>query len=405
MCYSTGDMTKWGGPLFVAALAGVIALWRSRRRGLLGTLLVPLVASFAAFVVARVWAADRFVLVLLPVYAVLIGIGAASVVRAVAARGPALRVALAVVGVVLLAVGALRIYHFNQGFETPSQDYKGISAAATATGVPVVYTDDPPNFNYGLRWYVGRKLDYLSPPKLARQLCLGPAPLAFIQHIGRLTAYEANCLAHRFAAAEDFHGGILRLWLIQTPGAPIAARQARGAAAPVRPAIIRPHPLGVGGSCRPTAAVAPAPGVAVPGSALTVSLGPGFRVTIKPQSVRIVHNVPSAAPSKPFTAAGGALLALTLTVTDVGRAKIAAIDALKGLVVADASGHHWQLADSVCDDISNSYAAQSRAPVSPSTVLAPGEVGTTGAVYAVPAGTRFALESRTGEYIRLKLSR
>jgi hypothetical protein len=225
MCFSSGQLAEWGGPLFLAALAAIVELWGLRRRGILGALLIPLAGSFALFAVGSVWAADRFVLVLFPAYTMLAAVGAASIVHALD-RGVVLRGALAVAGALLLGQGALRIYHFNQRFEPPSQDYKAVGVAYRASGVPVIFSDGRPSDSFGLQWYIGRRLVYLSPAALQDQLCNRTGALAFIQHYRPITPTEAACLARRHAAVEDFRGGVLRLWLVQSPGLPSVSAKA-----------------------------------------------------------------------------------------------------------------------------------------------------------------------------------
>jgi hypothetical protein len=118
-------------------------------------------------------------------------------------------------------------------------------------------------------------------------------------------------------------------------------------------------------------------------------------------SAKVVGSIPSATPGNPFKAAGGELLALKLRVADVGRAGIVAIDAMKAFSIADTSGRLWQLTDTSCKGISASYAAKIGAPMSPNTVLVSGEAGTTAGVYAVPSGSGFKFESKSGQYVPL----
>jgi 4-amino-4-deoxy-L-arabinose transferase-like glycosyltransferase len=222
-CYTTARLAKWGWVLFLPALAGIVALWYWRRRGLLGLILCSLLGSFALIIVAQITVHDRFTLFLLPIYALLSAIGAAAAINAVALRGFP-RPVLALAGVAALTFGAYRIYEFNQIIhDGPANDFSGLEDAFKGSGVPYAVTNLPPSYNYGLRWYFGKQVVYETPTDLPSVLCRRGATLAFIQGVLPLTATELRCLRRRHPSAEDFPGGgatLLRLWLVRAPGQP-----------------------------------------------------------------------------------------------------------------------------------------------------------------------------------------
>ncbi len=221
-CLSPAKAAFPDAPLLICAILGVIALWWRRRRGLLGCLLVALVGGFALPTLARSYVAPRFVLYLLPAYALLAAVGIAAVLTWAAHRRIASKPTLAAVALAVLIFGGLRMYEVNESWgQRPGIDYRGMADAFAGTGIPHAVTNAPPNVAYGLTYYLGSKVSYAKPALLRAELCANSAPFAFVQLAFPITSEERNCLAARGASSLDFHGSgnqLLRLWVIQSPG-------------------------------------------------------------------------------------------------------------------------------------------------------------------------------------------
>jgi SAM-dependent methyltransferase/4-amino-4-deoxy-L-arabinose transferase-like glycosyltransferase len=221
-CQPLANVTRWDAPLFALALLGSFMLWRRQRRGILGCLLVTLVGGFALLTIARVYAADRFVLYLLPAYALLAAVGIGALLTGAARRALAPRPALLTIALATLAFGALRMNGVNEHWNQRSPvDYRGMADAFTGSGLAHAITNAPPNVADGLAYYLGSKVSYAPPATLQRELCANDAPFAFIQLHFAITPAEETCLITRHASSLDFHGGgdqLLRLWLVQAPG-------------------------------------------------------------------------------------------------------------------------------------------------------------------------------------------
>jgi len=221
-CYPATTAARLDLPLLVLAALGVLALWWRRRRGLLGCLLVTLLGAFALPAIARVYVTDRFVLYLLPAYALLAAIGLGAIFTEVARRTRAPRPALATIALALLVFGALRMNQVNERWnQRPPLDYRGMADAFVGSGIARAVTDAPPNVADGLAYYLGTKVSYAPPAALQRELCSNSTPFAFIQLHFAISPSERACLTARHASGLDFHGGgdqLLRLWLVQAPG-------------------------------------------------------------------------------------------------------------------------------------------------------------------------------------------
>jgi SAM-dependent methyltransferase/4-amino-4-deoxy-L-arabinose transferase-like glycosyltransferase len=233
-CYGSGKTLGLDAPLLILAILGALALWWRRRRGVLACLLVVLVGGFALPTVARIYAANRFVLYLLPAYALLAAAGIGAIADAASRRRVAPRPVLAAAALALLIFGALRLNHVNEHWnQHPPVDYKGMSDAFLGSGVAHAVTNAPPRVADGLAYYLGGKVSYAPPAVLERELCTDGAPFAFIQLHFSITPAERSCLSERHASSLDFQGGgdqLLRLWLIQSPGeSRFAARVTGGA--------------------------------------------------------------------------------------------------------------------------------------------------------------------------------
>jgi O-antigen/teichoic acid export membrane protein/SAM-dependent methyltransferase len=221
-CLSPAKAALPDAPLLICAILGVVALWWRRRRGLLGCLLVALVGGFALPTLARSYVAPRFVLYLLPAYALLAAVGIAAVLTWAARRRIASKSALAALALAALIFGGLRMYEVNESWgQRPGIDYRGMADAFAGTGIPHAVTNAPPNVAYGLTYYLGSKVSYAKPALLREELCGSSAPFAFVQLAFAITPEERNCLVARGASSLDFHGSgnqLLRLWVIQSPG-------------------------------------------------------------------------------------------------------------------------------------------------------------------------------------------
>jgi MYXO-CTERM domain-containing protein len=221
-CQPSATKARWDAPLLVLAVLGALTLWRRRRRGVLGCLLATLVGSFALLAIARVYAADRFVLYLLPAYALLAAIGLGALFTGAARRSLAPKPALATIALAVLVFGVLRVNQVNEHWnQHPPVDYRGMADAFIGSGIPHAITNAPPNVADGLAYYLGSKVSYAPPTTLQRELCANSAPFAFVQLHLAITPAEEACLIARHASSLDFHGGgdqLLRLWLVQAPG-------------------------------------------------------------------------------------------------------------------------------------------------------------------------------------------
>jgi hypothetical protein len=231
-CHALTRAALPDAPLLICAVIGALALWWRRRRGLLGCLLVTLVGGFALPTLARAYVADRFVLYLLPAYALLAAVGIGALAQWAARRRIAPKPVLAALALALLIFGGLRIYALNERWgQHPSIDYRGLGDAFAVSGIGHAVTNAPPNVAYGLAYYLGAKVSYAGPAALRAALCGGSAPLAFAQLAFAITAEERACLAARGASSLDFHGSgsqLLRLWLIRSPGLPQFAQRVAG---------------------------------------------------------------------------------------------------------------------------------------------------------------------------------
>ena len=220
-CHTLAHAALPDAPLLICAIIGAIALWSRRRRGLLGCMLVALVGGFALPTLARSYVADRFVLYLLPAYALLAAIGIATALRWAARRRIAPKPVLAGLALAVLIFGGMRLYAINERWgQHPSIDYRGLGDAFAGTGIGHAVTNAPPNVAYGLAYYLGSKVSYAQPAALRAELCGSSTPFAFVQLAFAITAEERNCLMARGASSLDFHGNSnqpLRLWLIQSP--------------------------------------------------------------------------------------------------------------------------------------------------------------------------------------------
>jgi SAM-dependent methyltransferase/4-amino-4-deoxy-L-arabinose transferase-like glycosyltransferase len=221
-CRPAAKVELWDAPLLLLALVGAFALWRHRRRGLLGCLLAALVGGFALPMIGRVYVADRFVLYLLPAYALLAAVGIAAIATEAARRRVASKATLAAIALIVLIYGGLRMYHVNEHWnQHPPLDYKGMADAFVGSGIDHAVTNSPPNVSDGLTYYLGDRVSYAPPGALERDLCSAGAPFAFVQLHFAITPAEESCLLARHASSLDFHGGgdqVLRLWLVQATG-------------------------------------------------------------------------------------------------------------------------------------------------------------------------------------------
>jgi ubiquinone/menaquinone biosynthesis C-methylase UbiE/4-amino-4-deoxy-L-arabinose transferase-like glycosyltransferase len=221
-CYSSGKLALFDAPMLIFAILGGVALWRWRRRGILGCLLVTLIGGFALPTLTRTYAAERFVLYLLPTYALLAAVGIAALFGAAAHRKLAPKPALLAIAVVLLFVGTLRIYDVNQRWgETPEIDYRGLADAVLGSGVAHAVTNAPPSVADGLAYYLGKRVSFSPPATLQKQLCGSSVPFEFVQLHYPIPVAEERCLEARGGSSLDFNGRsdqVLRLWLIQAPG-------------------------------------------------------------------------------------------------------------------------------------------------------------------------------------------
>jgi SAM-dependent methyltransferase/4-amino-4-deoxy-L-arabinose transferase-like glycosyltransferase len=221
-CAPAAETARWDAPLLVLAMVGALALWWRRRRGVLGCLLVTLVGGFAIPTIAHVYAADRFVLYLLPAYALLAAVGLGALFTEAARRSLAPRPLLATIALATLVFGTLRLNQVNERWNHhPPVDYKGMADAFMGSGIAHVVTNAPPNVANGLTYYLGSKVSYAPPATLRKDLCGSSVPFAFAQLSFAITPAEEACLLARHASSLDFHGGgsdLLRLWLVQAPG-------------------------------------------------------------------------------------------------------------------------------------------------------------------------------------------
>jgi ubiquinone/menaquinone biosynthesis C-methylase UbiE/4-amino-4-deoxy-L-arabinose transferase-like glycosyltransferase len=221
-CLAPAKAAYPDAPLFICALLGALALWRRRRRALLGCLLVVLVGGFALPTLARSYVAPRFVLYLLPAYALLAAAGIGAVFTWVARRRLVSRQALVAVALAALTFGALRLYEVNERWgQHPPIDYRAAADAFAGSGIAHAITNAPSNVNYGLAYYFGGRISYVNPATLREELCSKSAPFAFVQLAFAITPRERECLVARGASSLDFHGSgdqLLRLWLVESPG-------------------------------------------------------------------------------------------------------------------------------------------------------------------------------------------
>ncbi len=221
-CQPLAKAVWWDVPLLALVALGGLALWRGRRRGVLGCLLVTLVGSFGLLTITRVYAADRFVLFLLPAYALLAAIGLGALVSEAARRSLAPKPALAAIALAALMFGVLRINQVNEHWnQHPPADYRGMADAFIGSGIAHAITNAPLNVADGLQYYLGSKISYAPPSVLQQELCANAAPFAFVQLHFAITPAEEACLIERHASSLDFHGGgdqLLRLWLVQASG-------------------------------------------------------------------------------------------------------------------------------------------------------------------------------------------
>jgi 4-amino-4-deoxy-L-arabinose transferase-like glycosyltransferase len=221
-CAPAAKTARSDAPLLVLAILGALTLWWRRRRGVLGCLLVTLVGGFAIPTIARVYVADRFVLYLLPAYALLAAVGLGAIVTGAARRSLAPKPLLVTIALATLVFGTLRLTQVNERWNHhPPVDYKGMADAFVGSGIAHVVTNAPPNVANGLTYYLGSKVSYAPPAALREDLCGSSVPFAFVQLSFAITPAEEACLLSRHASSLDFHGGggdLLRLWLVQAPG-------------------------------------------------------------------------------------------------------------------------------------------------------------------------------------------
>jgi hypothetical protein len=136
------------------------------------------------------------------------------------------------------------------------------------------------------------------------------------------------------------------------------------------------------------------------GAAISQQLAPGFRVSEQVVAAKALQSIPRPAGGLPLRVRGASFVVLTLRLDNLGPAAIRAIDAAGGFLVRDSRGRLWALAPA-CRGISVVYAKETGSRPSPNTVLGPGSVVTTVAVYAIAHQAAVALENRDGQYITL----
>lgn len=197
-CFQGSDFVRFALPGLVLAALGAAALWRSHGWRLVVILAVPMLVTFTPLAVTGALVADRFLLHLLPVAAVLMAAAIAAIASAVGRVRP-LRPVLVVLGSLLALFGVTRILDLTSRWTaTPYENTKLVAQVANGSGIrPVVTNSDR---SAGIRFYVGADLEVRQIADLEALFCDRRASFTYIDYPVRSDRPNTDCLYQRGAA-------------------------------------------------------------------------------------------------------------------------------------------------------------------------------------------------------------
>jgi hypothetical protein len=292
--------------------------------------------------------------------------------------------------------------------DVPIENFKGAAALVQGTGIKHVLAG--PAYAREWRWYLGREVTLLPLGALAKEFCSASGPLVYLEYLyGRSPRYanwaDTRCLIQRGAVRIPVRQRLKAepaVWVVPAASRPPLSQAAASAALIARASKpLTPPSTTV---CGLSQVAGPVGKERTRGDTLTQYLGAGFGVSEQLLAARVVKSIRRETGGSPVRVAGAELAALTLRVRNIGHGSLRAIDAATGFFVRDAGGRSWQLSP-ICRGVSSIYAADTKIPLAPNSVLAHGKVGVTVALYPVPVGeTRLYLETAAGRAVRLPIS-
>jgi hypothetical protein len=196
---ATGIPLPIGAAVFWAiAGLGLVDLSRRDDRLLAGTLLAPLLVTYASLAALRLQYVPRFVSYLLLPAALLLASGLVAAGRRAASRLPAsvhglARILLLAATLGIVADGARLALDWSR---TPLETYREALALARRTGLGDVVVNS--RFSAGFEWYRGGlRLFFPDPDTLSALLCRRDLRFVFVDYPLYGRPYDATCLEQR----------------------------------------------------------------------------------------------------------------------------------------------------------------------------------------------------------------
>jgi hypothetical protein len=202
------------------AAAGAALLWRSGERMLCALLIAPLLLSYTALTIARVFVEPRFVSFLVLHTLVLAACGVIGLIALMPARWAS--AALAAGATVAAAFAVLHtVRAADQLHDLPSENFKEAAAVARREGASQVLTDSPRP--QGLQYYLGTdNVVQLPADQLQELFCTSRKPLVYVNQpfrgAGEPPPADVSCLRRRHArmvrVRQRERGGHLDVWAL-----------------------------------------------------------------------------------------------------------------------------------------------------------------------------------------------
>jgi hypothetical protein len=216
-CFTGVELLIYGAPVAILVAIGVAGLWRRGERGLLLTLGIPPLFTFAVLTAARFFVADRFVSYLLFYVLVLAAVGLVTIASALP-RVRVVRGAAGALGVVVALIAAQRLLDLNsQWVATPFENPKLVASVIEATDTDRVLTNSTrtPIFDF----YLGpQRVEDRSTAELQQLFCSLTSSFVYIDHPLRSEPADTSCLQRRGASrvrvTQRGRGGRIDVWVV-----------------------------------------------------------------------------------------------------------------------------------------------------------------------------------------------